>query len=392
VKQALILSATVIVSYICVLSCNSETRESPVIIGATMSQSGSYSTQGVAAKNGYLLCQDHTNEQGGVLGRDIEFLIYDDESEADTAIRLYEQLITEDQVDVIMGPYGSTLTEAVAPVTERHRMVHISPLAATASIWEQGREFLFMVLPPAELFLAGLIEMADEHGLERVAILQEDQLFPRAAGGGAAKLAEEKGLDVVFSETYPSGTDDFSEWLATVRDENVQVLAMAASALDDFITVAGQMKEMDINPDMFGTSGAVTQFRDALGEDAEFIYGLSAWEPTLPYPGIDEFTEAYRRQFDMEPSFHAAGAYASCQIFMEAIRNTESLDSGQLREELLNLETQTILSEYAVDERGYQTANRGLFIQWQNGEKVIVWPDDLAVGEAWFPTPSWGER
>lgn len=370
--------------------CNQ--REKPIIIGATMSQSGSYSTQGVPAKNGYKLCQEHINENGGVLGRNIQFLIYDDESDSETAISLYEQLISQGGVDLVMGPYGSTLTEAVAPVTEKHQMVHISPLAATSSIWEQGREYLFMVLPPAELFLAGLIEMADEKGLNRVAIIQEDQLFPKAAGSGAAELAREKGMDVRIEETYTSGTDDFSSLLNRIKEEQIDVVGMAASALGDFITVIRQMEEMGVHVEMFGTSGAVDEFRDELGPLANYTYGLSAWEPTLPNPGIEAFTESYQSRYGRSPSFHAAGAYGSCQLFMEAIEKAGSLDSDAIRNELLSLETTTIFSDFAVDERGYQTANRGLFIQWQDGEKVIVWPDDLATGEALYPTPSWSER
>jgi branched-chain amino acid transport system substrate-binding protein len=366
--------------------------EDPILIGATMSETGAYNTQGQAAKNGYLLCQDQINEQGGLLGRNVEFLIYDDRSETETAILLYEQLITEDEVDLIMGPYGSTLTEAVAPVTEHYRMVQISPLAATTSIWEQGREYLFMVLPPAELFLAGLIEMAHERGLNRIGIIQQDQLFPRAAGNGAEALAMEKGMDVVFIETYPTGTTNFSDVLNLAKSEEVEVLAMAASPLDDFITVVRQMKEMDVNVQMFGTSGAVSRFQEELGADAEYAYGLSAWEPGLPYPGIDEFVSAYEEKYNMSPSFHAAGAYGSCMIFREAIERAGSLDQYAIRTILLNLETQTIFGNYAVDERGYQIANDGLFIQWQDGVKVIVWPDEVAEGEPRFPTPSWSER
>jgi branched-chain amino acid transport system substrate-binding protein len=366
--------------------------EDPFLIGATMSETGAYNTQGQAAKNGYLLCQDQINEQGGLLGRNVEFLIYDDRSETETAILLYEQLITEDEVDLIMGPYGSTLTEAIAPVTEHYRMVQISPLAATTSIWEQGREYLFMVLPPAELFLAGLIEMAHERGLNRIGIIQQDQLFPRAAGNGAEALAMEKGMDVVFIETYPTGTTNFSDVLNLAKSEEVEVLAMAASPLDDFITVVRQMKEMDVNVQMFGTSGAVSRFQGELGADAEHAYGLSAWEPGLPYPGIDEFVSAYEEKYNMSPSFHAAGAYGSCMIFREAIERAGSLDQYAIRTILLNLETQTIFGNYAVDERGYQIANDGLFIQWQDGVKVIVWPDEVAEGEPRFPTPSWSER
>ena len=343
-----------------------------IIIGATMSETGSYSTQGIAARNGYKLCEEHLNEAGGILGRSVEFRIHDDESSGERAAELYEQLITEENVDAIMGPYGSTLTEAVAPVTERHRMIHISPLAATTSIWEQGREYLFMVLPPAELFLAGLIDMADERGLENIAILSEGQLFPEAAADGAAELAEERGMNVVMHESYESGTEDFMPYLEIIRDEEVEVFAMAASALDNFIAVVEQMEANDINVQMFGTSGSVTQFRDELGDLAEYAYGLSAWEPSVPNPGAEEFTEAYTNRFDMEPSFHAAGGYGSCQLFAEAAERAGSLDSDALREELLNIETTTVFGDYAVDERGYQTANDGLFIQWQDGEKVVV--------------------
>ncbi len=366
--------------------------EEPIRIGATMSKTGALSTQGVAAANGYRLWEIDINKQGGLLGRRVEFIIYDDKSDPDLAIELYEKLITEDKVDAIMGPYGSTHTEAVAPVTEKHRMVHISPLAATTSIWEQGRKYLFMVLPPAELFLAGLIEIAYENGLNTVAILQQDALFPKAAGTGAVELAKEKGMEVVFHETYPTGTEDFSEFLMKVKEHNVEVLGMAASPLGDFITVVRQMKEHDVNVKMFGTSGAVTEFQKALGEKAEYAYGLSAWEPVLPNPGINEFVEAYQQKFNIEPSFHAAGAYGSCQLFMKAARRAGTLDSEALREELLNLETQTIFSNYAVDERGYQIANTGLFIQWQDGEKVVVWPEEVATGEPRFPAPPWRER
>lgn len=391
-NQKLFLFAVFIFAFFFFLIYHALRSDPTILIGATMSETGSYNTQGHAAKNGYLLCQDHINSQGGVLGREVEFLIYDDRSESETVIALYEQLITEDGVDLIMGPYGSTLTEAVSPTTEHHRMVHISPLAATTSIWEQGREYLFMVLPPAELFLAGLIEMAHDRGLNRVGIIQQDELFPRAAGKGAVDLATERGMEVVILETYPTGTTNFSEILNLVKSEEVEVLAMAASPLDDFIAVVRQMKEMDVNIQMFGTSGAVSRFQEELGADAEYAYGLSAWEPGLPYPGIDEFIAAYEAKFNMPPSFHAAGAFGSCMIFAEAIELAGTLDQDAIRNELLNLETQTIFGNYAVDERGYQIANDGLFIQWQDGEKVIVWPENTAESQPRFPTPPWSVR
>ena len=349
-------------------------------------------TQGVPANNGYLLCQKDVNAKGGILGRKIEFLIYDDKSDPKAAIDLYEKLITEDKVDAVMGPYGSTHTEAVAPVTEKHRKVHVSPLAATTSIWEKGRRYIFMVLPPAELFLAGVVDIGARNGLKKVAIIEEDALFPKAAGKGAVDLAKKKGMEVVLHETYAKGTKDFSPILAKIKAANTEVFGMAASSLGDFIGVARQMKEQDINVKMFGNSGAVAEFQDALGTTAEFAYGLSAWEPSLPNPGIKEFVEAYQKDFNKAPSFHAAGAYGACQIFMEAARLAGSLDSDKLREQLLKLKMKTVFSDYAVDERGYQTANKGLFVQWQDGKKVVVWPDEIASAKPRFPTPPWSQR
>jgi branched-chain amino acid transport system substrate-binding protein len=357
-----------------------------------MAETGNFATQGRPAANGYRLCQKHVNDKGGLLGRKIEFLIYDDKSDAKLAIDLYEKLIAEDKVDAIMGPYGSTHTEAVAPVTEKHKKVHVSPLAATSSIWEKGRRYIFMVLPPAEYFLGGLIDIASRNGLKNVAIIEEDALFPRAAGKGAVELAKQKGMQVVLHETYPKGLKDFSAILARVKAGNAEVLGMAASSLGDQIVVGRQLKEQNIDLKMFGIGQAVAEFQEALGKTADFVYGLSAWEPSLPNPGIKEFVAAYEKEFDRAPSYHAAGSYGSCQILVEAARRAGSLDSDKLREELLKLKVTTIFSTYSVDERGYQTANKGLFIQWQDGKKVVVWPDELASAKPRFPTPAWTQR
>ena len=364
----------------------------PLRIGATMSQTGTYATQGVAARNGYLLCEQDLNAAGGVLGRQVEFVLHDDESDTELVQTLYRQLIEVEHVDLILGPYGSTLTEALAAVTEEYQMVHISPLAAATSIWEQGHEYLFMVLPPAELFLGGLIDMAEQQGLSQVAVLYEDVIFPAAAAAGAREAAERRGMQVRLFEAYQSGADSFSEFVQALDDQGVEVLAMAASNLSDFITLTRELQAHDINLKMFGTSGAVQQFADELGETTEYVYGLSAWEPSAPNPSADEFTAAYTARFGQAPAFHSAGAYASCQLLAQAVESVNSLQQDAIRDALLNLETTTVFGDFAVDKRGYQTAHQGLFIQWQDGEKVVVWPAEVATHHARYPTPEWSKR
>ncbi|MFU8783796.1 amino acid ABC transporter substrate-binding protein [Aliidiomarina sp.] len=370
-------------SALCLSACGENSE--PIRVGATMSATGAYATQGIAARNGYELCASHVNAAGGVLGRPIELVIYDDESSSEQARILYQQLITADKVDAIMGPYGSTLTEAVAPITERYRMVHISPLAATTSIWEQGRHHLFMVLPPAELFLVGLLELAKEQGLEKVAVLQEQALFPAAAASGAVAHAKANGLAVLEHYTYPSGTADFSAYLNDMAERGVEVLAMTASALDDFISVRSQLNVLGIELQLFGNSGAVDQYYAALGEAADGDLGLSAWEPSVPNPGAGAFVTAYEETYGLAPSFHAAGGYGSCQLFVQAIETAGSLHSDAMREALLNMDTQTVFGAFKVDKRGYQIANQGVFVQWQQGRKEVVWPAELATAPLQLP-------
>jgi branched-chain amino acid transport system substrate-binding protein len=390
-RRISITSALVLFTLPMIAALGQAQAQQAIRIGATMSQTGPYSTQGIPARNGYLLCVKHVNEKGGVLGRKLELLIHDDKSDSQTATNVYEKLVVEDKVDLVFGPYGA-LALPVMAVTEKYRKVMLAPLSANAAPWQQGRRYIFMQLPPAEFFLSGLIDIAARNGFKTVALISDNAAFPKNAVRGAADLAKKNGLEVIQHEEYASGNKDFSGILAKVKAANPDVLGIAATDLSDFIAVARLMKEQDINVKMFGTTGAVAEFQRALGNTAEFSYGTSAWEPTAPYPGIKEFVETFEKEFNTAPSFHAAGAYAACQLLIEAVRQAGNLDPEKLREQLLTFKTRTVLADYAVDERGYQIANKGLFVQWQDGKRVVVWPDDLASARPRFPTPPWSQR
>jgi len=365
----------------------------PIQIGASISITGPYAKPGAYGREGYLFCQKRVNEQGGLLGRKIEFVMYDDRSDPQTGVRLYEKLITEDKVGAVMGPYSSPITEAAVSVTEKYRKVMMAPLAATTSIWEKGRKYIFMVVSPAEVYFEGLIQMAARYGLKTVALINEDTLFPKASVKGAAELAKKKGLEVVFQEAYPKGYTDFSAILTKIKAVKPDVLG-AATYFDDVVAITRQMKELDVNVKMFGSTvgGDLPEFYKVLGKTAEYVYGASQWEESLPYPGAKEFAEAYTKEFNRAPSYHSASAYAGCQLFVEAVRRVGSLDPDRLREELRKLRAKTVFGDYAVDERGFQVGHKMVTIQWQDGKHVVVWPDELASGKPRFPTPPWTQR
>jgi branched-chain amino acid transport system substrate-binding protein len=365
--------------------------QQPIQIGASISITGRDAVQGGYSREGYLLCQKHVNEKGGVLGRRIQFLIYDDASDGKAAIRLYEKLITEDKVDAVMGPYGSPITDAVADVTEKHRKVMVAPTAGTTAIWEKGRRYLIMVLSPLEASTEGTIDLAARNGLKTIALV--DALARPAIVKGALELAKKRGLEVVVHETYPPGTTDFSAILTKVKAARPDLL-VAGAPPTDAIAITRQMRELDVNVKMSGATpgGGLPDFYKALGKTAEFVYAGSYWEPALPYPGNREFVAAYEQEFARAPSFYAAASYAGCQLLVEAVRRAGGLDSDKLRDELLKVKTKTLFGDFAVDERGFQVGHRAVTVQWQDGRPALVWPDEVATGKPRFPTPPWSGR
>jgi branched-chain amino acid transport system substrate-binding protein len=379
----------------------------PIRIGASLSQTGVYAALGQNLLRGYQLCVKHTNDKGGVLGRKLELLVYDDGSDPATAVRLYDKLIIQDKVDLVLGPYGSPISEAVADVTEKHKMPMVAPIAATTSIYRKGRRFIFGMLPPSEVFLEGLIDLAAKRGLRTVALINVDELYARAAARGAVELARQKGLHVVFTEAYPLGNTDFAAILGKVRAANPDVLG-GATRFEDAVAITRQLKALNVNPRIVGlTVGVDTlKFYETLGRDAEFVYGVSPWVPELvelragglipiarQYPGAREFVESYKKAYPgADSSYHVAAGYGGCEILVEAIRRAGSLDSAKLREAILKTDRNTVFGGFRVDRDGIQVAHKMLLFQWQDGKKVIVWPEELAPGKPRFPTPPWSQR
>jgi branched-chain amino acid transport system substrate-binding protein len=246
--------------------------QTPIRIGASLSVTGTYAKPGTQQKEGYDVCVDELNAKGGLLGRKVEFVVYDDQSMPATAVKLYEKLITEDKVDAVMGPYSSAVSEAVANVTEKYKKVMVAPLAATTSIFKKGRKYIFMVISPAEVYLEGLVDMAAKRGLKTVAIINEDTLFPKASAAGTAEAAKKRGLQVVLQESYPKGNTDFSALLVKIKALNPDVIA-AGTYFDDAVAITRQMKELNVNPKMFGLTvgGDLPEFHDLLKQNAEYV-------------------------------------------------------------------------------------------------------------------------
>ncbi len=212
---------------------------------------------------------------------------------------------------------------------------------------------------------------------------------------------------MVFADAYPEGNTDFSAILTKVRTAKPDVLG-GVTRFEDAVAITRQMKALNVNPRMTGlTSGVdLPKFYEVVGRDAEFVYGSTLWLPELvevragglipiarQYPGAREFVESYRKEFPgTDLSSYSAGGYGGCQILVEAIRHAGSLDSEKLREAILKMDHNTVFGGFRVDRDGVQIGHKRVMFQWQDGKKVIVWPEELAPGRARFPTPPWSQR
>jgi len=368
--------------------------QTPIRIGAALSATGSYSAQGNYQREGYLLCQKHVNAQGGVLGRPIEFVIYDDTSDDKTVARLYEKLIAEDKVDAVLGPYGSQLTEAAADTNEKHRRLMIAPTAGSTVIFEKGRRYLVMMLSPVESLPEGVLDLAARSGMKRVAAIKLDGLVANAHVKGTIEIAKAKGLEVVLLESYPADTQDFSALLAKVKAARPDVFVAASVRLPDLVAITKRMKDLDLNAGMLNAVpyGLLPDYYKLLGKEAEYVYSGSYWEATLPYPGNAEFVAAYEAEWKRAPVVQSAAGYAACRLLVETAGRVGSFDDEKLRAALLATKTKTVFGDFAIDQRGFQTAHKPITIQWQDGKQVVVWPEEVASGKARMPTPQWAAR
>ncbi|CAN5676434.1 MAG: amino acid ABC transporter substrate-binding protein [Chloroflexota bacterium] len=367
----------------------------PILIGASVSTTGSNGRTGLYQQEAYLLWEAQKNASGGLLGRPVEMVIYDDQSDPTTGSRLYERLITEDEVDLVLGPYASGVTLAAAQITERYGYPMLVAGASAGEIWDSGFQYVFGVYSIAQDYFRDIIlNIAPAQGYTTAAVIYEDAVFPLSTGEGAVAHCETAGIEVLVEETYPLRATDVSSILTRIGEAEPDML-IGGSYLPDSVLIMRQAKELGINVDLYAFSVGAAQpdFLDTLGEDANYVLGPSMWEPKIETTGNQEFLEAYRAMWDRDPDYHAATGYAGCQILEQALTNIGDVDLEALREELLQLTMTTILpGEYSVDETGRQTGHIPLTVQWQEGAKVIVAPEENRTGELQLPTPPWDER
>jgi branched-chain amino acid transport system substrate-binding protein len=371
------------------------TQTKEVVIGGAISQTGRYAEPAGRQVNSIKLWVDEVNARGGLLGHRIKLILLDDKSDTQTAIKLYEKLITEDKVQVLLAPYSSGITEAVANVNERYKMPFVAYGAASTPIWEKGRKYIFNIVDVAENYQKGAIHLAKQIGVKRGAIIGEDSLFPRQSGKGAKDWAAKLGIEIVVEENYPIKQTDFTALLQKIKAAGAEAI-FSNSYFADAAAQLRQLREQNINLKLFASTvgPGLPNFPEQLGSTAEYVLGYSQWEPfpaVLGHPGMKEFVEAYEKRYGEKPNYHAGTTYGALQVTEAAIKKAGSFDSQKMRDAMATIEVHSVFGKYKVDAKGMND-HEGLTFQILRGKRQIVWPEKWAQTKPELPMPEWSKR
>lgn len=366
----------------------------PIVVGAALSLTGEYGRTGEWYKLGYELWAEQANKTG-LLGRPVKLIIYDDQSDPTTAANLYEKLITVDKVDLLLGPYSSAIVFSASSVSEKYGKVMIEGGGNSLKIFSRGYKYLFLTLPGlAENITKGLFDYIDQLPSDKkpstIAIINADDLFPKAIASGAEMYAKKLGLKIVLHEEYTKGATDLTPVLTKVKNANPDVL-IGGTYFPDAVLIVKTLKQLNYKPKIvFLTVGpAMPEFWETLKYDAQGISGESWWEPTAPWLGVKDFVEAFKQKFGKDPDYHAACAYAAGQVLQQAVEGVGSFDQDAIANYIRTHTMNTIVGPLKYTEAGYPTLGP-LLIQWQNGTRVIIMPKEAATGQMIYPLPPWG--
>lgn len=374
-----------------------------IVVGIVASLTGQFSRQGSQALEGAAAWVRDANISGGIFVKSLakklplQLVHLDDRSRADVARRSAEKLIQEHRSDLLLGPYSSVLTLAVAPVAEKYRRILWNHGGASDRICSQGYRWVVGILTPASKYLQGLIDLLKEidPGSRRVAVLYSGRgSFAESVASGVVSYAAQQGFLVTSQVRYQPPVEDFYPLLREVHGSEPDVIIGVGRIQDDLL-LASQMVRSGVRAKAVALVAAgIGQFSETLGSGAGGFIGPSQWEPgavhTTDYgPAAQDVVTRLGEAGIESIDYPMAQAYAAGLVAQRCVEEAGTLDNGALREVADQLEFTTFYGRFKLDQAtGCQVGRSVQIVQWQGGKKVVVWPRDLAQGSLIYPFPS----
>ena len=383
----------------------------PMKVGLSLSLTGGVASNGKQILMALELWRDDVNAKGGLLGRPVELVYYDDQSSPSNVPALYTKLITVDKVDLVLGPYATNMVAPAMPVIMQNNKTTISFLAIGINRHFNYPKYFSMVpVGPkgAGAFSDGFFELAAAQSPkpQTVAIVSADAEFAKTAADAARDNAKAAGFTIVYERSYPPPTTDFLPVMRAVQAANPDVVYVAAYP-PDTVGIIRAANEINLTPKMFGggmIGMLVTPIKVQLGPLANGLVICESFvrAPLFEFPGVADLFKRYQANATgqgVDPLGYgfAPFGYAAGQVLAKAVEETKSTDHDKLAAYIRGNMFQTVVGDVTFGKDGEWAKSRQLFTQFQNvapndleqfragSKQMILWPAEYKTGNMIYP-------
>ena len=383
----------------------------PIRIGFGMALTGPLAANGKSALLAMQIWEDDINAKGGLLGRPVKLVYYDDQSNPSTVPGIYTKLLDVDKVELIIGGYATNMLAPAMPVVMQRNKLFIGMLGLAVNS-EFDYPKYFAMIPsgpqPKPAFTKGFFDtaMAQDPKPQTVAIVAADAEFSKNASDGARDNAKAAGLKVVYDKTYPPNTTDFTPIVRAIQATNPDLVVICSYPLDS-VGMVKAVNEIGLKPKMIG--GAMvglqaTVFKTQLGPLLNGFVNYDFWLPakTMEFPGVMDLMTKYQAKaagagVDPLGYYMAPWGYAYVQVLGQAVEAVKSLDDEKLAEHIRKTTFKTVVGDVKFGAKGEWAEPRVLQVQFQNikgndvgqfkdiSTQVIVTPSQYKAGNAIYP-------
>ena len=387
----------------------------PIKIGFGMALTGGLSANGKPALLALQIWKDDVNKKGGLLGRPVELVFYDDQTNPATVPGIYSKLLDVDKVDLVTSGYGTNLIAPLMPIAMERKLM-IMGIFGLANNEKYKYPNYFQISPngpePETSTALGFFELAARQNPkpQTVAIVGADAEYPQNALVGARELIKKFGFKTVYDRTYPPSTTDFTPIVRAIKATNPDIV-FVASYPPDSVGMLRAAHEVGLSPKLFG-GGMVglmfTSIMTSMGPMLNGVVNYDFWapEPTfLAVSGVKEFLKEYQARAEkagVDPLgyYLPPYSYATGQVLAQAIEATKGLDQQKLADYIRATEFNTIVGKVKFGKNGEWAQGRTLMVQYQKiqgngidqfrgpGKKVVLYPDELKSGAIVYPYAS----
>jgi len=381
----------------------------PIKVGFSIALTGAVAQNGKQLIIALELWRDDVNAHGGLLGRPVELVYYDDQSNPANVPGIYTKLVSVDKVDLILGPYATNMAAAAMPVIVENNKVTVTMLAVGVNRhFNYSKYFSMQPLGPegVKAFSIGFFDLAAEQKPkpQTVAILAADAEFARTSADGARENAIAKGFTVVYDKSYPPPTTDFAPTVRALQATNPDIIFVAAYP-PDTVGIVRAANEVGLKPKMFGGTMIgllITPIKTQLGPILDGIVIMESFVPSFNFPGDADLLKRYRtaaadEKIDPLGYGFVPFGYAAGQVLAQAVEGTKSLDADKLGEYMHSHKFETVVGPIEYGKDGEWTESRTVFTQFQHvsanhfeqfadGKKQpVLWPPQYRTGNMIYP-------